>query len=313
MSLVDVSFRYPGGRGVEDLRLRLERGQTLGLLGPNGSGKTTILHLVTGLRVPQQGRVQLCGAAPSPRTRRSLGVVFQDASLDPMMSVRETLWLHGRLFGMSGAVLQRRIETLLAEIGLADRGGDAIETLSGGLKRRVELARAILHAPEVLLLDEPSLGLDPDSKMHLWELLREINTRGTALLLATNDVAEAERYCQHVAMIEHGHVIAGGTPAELKRDLRHDSVQIDWPQQPPGIAERLAGISGVGRVTCAPPVVHVTVDSASSFIPELFRIADGAIRGIRIHESTLEDAYFQRVGKPLQPNPTVLVASEPAS
>ena len=311
--MVDISFRYPGGRGVEDLRLRLERGQTLGLLGPNGSGKTTILHLVTGLRIPQQGHVQLCGAAPSPRTRRRLGVVFQDASLDPMMSVRETLWLHGRLFGMSGAVLRRRIETLLIEIGLADRGGDAIETLSGGLKRRVELARAILHTPEVLLLDEPSLGLDPDSKAHLWELLREINTRGTALLLATNDVAEAERYCQHVAMIEHGHVIASGTPAELKRDLRHDSVQIDWPLQPPGIAERLVGISGVGRVTCSPPVVHVTVDSASSFIPELFRIADGAIRGIRIHESTLEDAYFQRVGEPLQPDPTVLVASEPAS
>ncbi len=303
VALRDVTFLHPGGRGVAGVNLTLEAGATLGLLGPNGSGKSTILGLVAGFRLPQSGALSVFGNVVTASLRRRLGVLFQDASLDPLMSVRETLWLHGRLFGMGSRTLRARITELLELTDLAERAKDDVEALSGGLKRRLELARAVLHQPELVLLDEPSLGLDPDSKARLWEMLEQINEQGTALLVATNDVAEAERYCQRVAFLEHGRIIVEGAPAELKRDLRRNSVRVEWPDPPTDVEERLAACSGVGRVTCTPPLLHVSVDDASTFVPELFRIADGAIQGIRIRESTLEDAYFQWVGAPLRSDP----------
>ena len=304
VALRDVSYEYPGGgegggHGVEEISLRLEAGSVLGLLGPNGSGKSTILSLVLGFCRPDRGEVTLLGEALTPALRRRLGVVFQEASLDPLMTARETLWLHGRLFGLRGRTLRRRAEALLELMGLGDRATDAVETLSGGMRRRLELARAVMHEPEVLLLDEPSLGLDPDSKAALWELLARINGGGTTLLLATNDVTEAEQACGRVAFLEAGRVVAEGSPATLKQALRRDSVRVEWPSAPADVEARLAGVAGVGQVTCAAPVVHVTVDDASAFVPELFRLAAGTIEGIRIHESTLEDAYFQHVGTPL--------------
>lgn len=299
ISLAEVTYLHPGQRGVRELSLTLEPGGILALLGPNGSGKSTILSLVAGFRAPQQGSVRVLGSSVEPELRRRIGMVFQESSLDELMTVRETLWLHGRLFGLGGRDLRTRIDELLDLIGLADRAGDRVEILSGGLKRRLELARAILHQPDLILLDEPSLGLDPDSKARLWETLLAVNAEGASILLATNDVSEAERYGRHVAFLDNGRLIASGAAAELKRDLRRDSVQVDWPGAPADLAATLAAWPGVGGVTTVPPLVHATVDDASVFVPSLFQIAGGAIEGIRIHESTLEDAYFRLVGQSL--------------
>lgn len=312
VSIEDVSFRYPGGEapghGVDSVSLCLGPGQVLGLLGPNGSGKSTLLSLVAGFLTPQSGGVRVLGEPVSARVRRRLGVVFQDASVDPLMSVEETLRLHGRLFGVGGSLLRERTRTLLERMGIADRASDRVETLSGGLRRRVELARALLHEPAVLLLDEPSLGLDPDSRTALWEILDGVRSDGTALLLATNDVAEAQRVCDRVTFLREGSVVATGTPEALTRDLRRDSVRVEWVRAPVDAPDRLASIQGVGAVREASTedaaVLHVTVDDASAFVPALFAMAgeqgSGSIAGVRVHESTLEDAYFQRVGTPLQ-------------
>lgn len=303
VALEHVTFLHPGGRGVEDVSLSLPPGAILGLLGPNGAGKSTVLSLVAGFRLPAAGHARVLGEPISARLRRHMGILFQDSSLDPLMTVRETLWLQGRLFGLGGADLKSRIARLLALIDLQERAGDAIETLSGGLKRRLELARSILHRPALLLLDEPTLGLDPESRLRLWDLLLQINADdGAALLVATNDVAEAERYCQHVAFIDHGRLVAKGTPTDLKRDLKRDSVHVEWPQPPPDIADAIGGWPGVGRVTLAPPILHVTVDNAAAFVPKLFTLAGDGIRALRIHESTLEDAYFEIVGSPFAAN-----------
>jgi ABC-2 type transport system ATP-binding protein len=299
VDLRDVTYLHPGDRGVRQISLTLAGGSVLALLGPNGSGKSTILDLVAGFLEPQHGDVLMLGQRISPSLRRRIGVLFQASSLDPLMTVGETLWLHGRLFGMPTARLRRRIDELLTLTDLQERRDDETETLSGGLKRRLELARCVLHEPDLLLLDEPSLGLDPDAKAALWSMLNAINATGAALLLATNDVAEAERYGQHVAFIERGRVIAQGTPDQLKHDLRRDSVRVEWPAAPPNIAQLIEGWDGVGRVTGQPSDLHITVDAASTFVPALFQSAHGAILGIRIHESTLEDAYFQCVGRPL--------------
>ena len=298
--LHDATYRHAGGHGVEALSVTLPRGEVLALLGPNGAGKSTALHLVAGLLEPQQGSAQVLGGPLTPARRRHIGVLFQESSLDPQMTVRETLWLHGRLFALGRRPLRRRIADLLALLDLSDRANDAVETLSGGMKRRLELARAVLHEPDLLLLDEPSLGLDPGAKAQLWDLLHRSNAGGAALLIATNDVAEAEQHCRTVAFLERGRLVTAGPPARLKRDLRRDSVRVEWPAFPAALADTLAAWPDVGRVTCAPPIVHITVDDAATFVPQLFRLADGAIQGIRIRASSLEDAYFQWVGTPLQ-------------
>ncbi len=294
--LTQVTYLHTGDRGVDGIDLNVTAGSIQALLGPNGSGKSTILSIVGGFRDPQHGDVSVLGATVTPELRRRIGILFQESALDELMSVRETLWLHGRLFGLGGRDLKLRITELLELIGIADRAGESVETLSGGMKRRLELARAVLHRPELVLLDEPTLGLDPNSKARLWEMLLDINAAGATILVATNDVAEAERYATQVAFLERGQIIAQGTPNDLKRDLRRDSVRVDWPQAPTDLEHTLADWDGVGRVTTTPTVVHATVDNASLFVPDLFKIANGAIQGIRIHESTLEDAYFQLVG-----------------
>ncbi len=293
------------GRALDGVSLQVRQGSVFGLLGPNGSGKTSLLSALVGLLTPQAGSVRVLGQAPMPAVRGRVGIVFQESCLDPLMTVEETLRLHGRLFGLPRSVLRQRIAELLARFELADRAGQATRTLSGGLKRRLELARALLPSPVLLLLDEPTTGLDPDARLSLWEHLTQANAAGATVVLATNYVAEAERYCDTVAFLHAGRLVAQGSPAELKRDLKHDSVRVEWPGCSDGLLAALAARQGVGKLTWAPPVLHVTVDSASAFIPELFRLASGGggdrIRGIRVRESTLEDAYFQIVRLPLSP------------
>jgi len=317
-----LAVAYGERRALDGVSLAVAPGAVVGLLGPNGCGKSTLLSAVAGLRTPIEGEVRLLGAPPSPQARARLGVVFQESCLDPLMTLHETLWLHGRLFGLGGAELRRRVDEALARFGLSARAGDRAGTLSGGLRRRLELARALLPSPSVLLLDEPTSGLDLDSRRAFWELLREANTSLTpgpppsqrergdrpvgvreqlAVLLATNDVLEAERECDAVAFLHHGRLVAQGTPAELKGGLRHDSVRVACAD---GRAEALSGaVAGwpdVGAVTRAGAVLHVTVDDASSFVPRLFQEGAGGIHTLQIEPSTLEDAYFQLAGASLR-------------
>ncbi|OGO52630.1 MAG: hypothetical protein A2148_06960 [Chloroflexi bacterium RBG_16_68_14] len=318
ISVRELVVAYGDRRALDGVSLAVPQGTVVGLLGPNGSGKSTLLSVIAGLRPPQQGEVRVLGEGRRPARRRRVGVVFQESCLDPLMTLHETLWLHGRLFGLGGATLRRRIEELLEGFGLAERAREAVRTLSGGLRRRLELARALLPSPDVLLLDEPTTGLDPDSRRAFWELLRgtaapptevggmageprsrglSVRGRGLTILLATNDVQEAERECDTVAFLYHGRLVAQGTPAELKKGLRHDSVRIECIDgKAAALGSAVAGWPGVGRVTSADAVLHVTVDDASAFVPRLFQTAAEAVHAIRIEPSTLEDAYFELTG-----------------
>lgn len=291
----DVVFEYDGHRALDRLSLTVPMGSIFGLLGPNGSGKSTLLTLLAGLREPAAGSLTVLGETPSLRLRSRIGLLFQEASLDPLMKVREILWLHGRLFGMPTYRLRRRIAETLETVGLADRAGAFVRTLSGGMKRRLELARALIPEPQLLLLDEPTTGLDPESEQALWSHLREINARGTTIVLSTNKVPEADRHCQTVAFIHKGRVAAQGTPAGLKAGLKHDGVWLegDFDHQ---TVDEVASWPGVGQVKWAPPVLHVTVDDASTFAPRLFQLAGTRVRALRLREATLEDAYFDYAG-----------------
>jgi ABC-2 type transport system ATP-binding protein len=293
-------------------------------MGPNGSGKSTLLSVVAGLRPPRRGDVRILGEAPSPAVRRRVGVVFQESCLDPLMTLHETLSLHGRLFGIGGAALRRRVEQALERFALADRAREPVRALSGGLKRRLELARALLPGPELLLLDEPTSGLDPDSRRAFWELLRTSLTPGPSpserergdrqarpersrrvgvrehsltILLATNDVLEAERECDTVAFLHQGRLVAQGEPAELKAGLKRDAVLLECNDgRAATLSREIAGWPGVGQITPAGATLHVTVDDVSAFVPRLFQAGGDGIRSLRIETSTLEDAYFQVAG-----------------
>ena len=300
--LRDASFQWPGGRGVADINLTVRPGEVLTLLGPNGAGKSTVLKLLSGEISPQQGDVHIFGAVHGSAARRRIGLVLQEPSTDDLMSLQETLELHGRLFGLRGSELQRRCQSLLDSLGLADRAADRCETLSGGLRRRLDIARALLHRPDLLLLDEPTLALDPESSAAIWRTIDERVGGGTAVVVSSNDTTEAEAHADRVIFINDGQFRAEGSPAELSADLRSDAMELDWPAASDADLNELRDWPEVGDVVRADERVLLTVDAASELAPKLFQRFGGDIVGLRIRESSLRDAWFRLVGAPLEPD-----------
>ena len=209
---------YGGREVVAGIDLELRPGECFGLLGPNGAGKTTTLRLCLGLTVPDSGTISIFGM-PVPRAAREararVGVVPQIDNLDPDFTVRENLLVYGRYFGMSDALIAKRVPALLEFAGLASRAGDNIKALSGGMKRRLTLARALINDPALIFLDEPTTGLDPQARHLIWERLRQLLAQGKTIFLTTHFLDEAERLCHRLAIMDRGQVIAGGSPREL--------------------------------------------------------------------------------------------------
>jgi len=295
---VDLTFSYEDRQALNGLSLSVRSGSIFGLLGPNGSGKTTLLSLFAGLRVPDSGSVAVLGETPSTALRARIGFVFQDSTLDPLMTVRESLTFHGKLFGMTGTRLRQRIDETLATVALSERASDAVQTLSGGMRRRLELARSFLPSPELLLLDEPTSGLDPDSEKAIWAYLRERNEEGVTIIAATNKVSEADRHADAVAFVHEGRIVAEGAPPKLKSGLKHDGLFVEGDFSDAQIAE-IEAWPEVGALRWSSPLLHLTVDSAATFVPRLFETAGGSVSAVRVHEASLEDAYFDVVGSPL--------------
>jgi len=213
---------------VDDVSFTLGRGQLLGLLGPNGAGKTTTVSMIAGLVTPEQGEVLIEGARLSGDTdlkKRRIGLVPQDISLYEDLAARGNLELFGALYGVTGALLEQRIAAALELVGLADRAKDKPETFSGGMKRRLNLACALVHDPDVMLLDEPTVGVDPQSRNAIFANLESLRDRGKALVYTTHYMEEVERLCDRVVIIDHGRVIAAGTKEELRRLLPEPQIR----------------------------------------------------------------------------------------
>ena len=293
----NVTRAYGTRTALDGFSLAVPSGSVFGLLGPNGSGKSTFITMVAAMDSPQRGDLRVFGQPPAPALRARVGTVFQENTADPLMRVGETLALAARLFGLSRSRARTRTEQLLGEFGLAARAHDLTSTLSGGMRRRLEMARALLHDPELLLLDEPTTGVDPDERRALWDALLR-NERGSrTVVLATNDLTEADAVCDHVAFIQHGRVVAAGTPADLKRGLKREVLRVTWESPTPAQLEQVEIWAGPGHVAQDTNLVHITVDEASAFVPRLFELAPGAIRAVSIEKSSLEDAYFQHVSR----------------
>jgi ABC-2 type transport system ATP-binding protein len=220
--------RYGDRTAVDDLTLCIDRGETFGLLGPNGAGKTTTIRMLTMLTRPTGGTLAINGWRLSEDERRIkafIGVVPQHLNLDIELTARENLELHARLHHIATGERNRRIDELLEYVELLDRGGDMVRTFSGGMKRRLMIARALLHRPRVLFLDEPTVGLDPQVRRRMWDLIRRMNGEGLTVLLTTHYIEEAESLCGRVAIMEKGRLIALNTPAALRQRLGDYAVE----------------------------------------------------------------------------------------
>jgi ABC-2 type transport system ATP-binding protein len=281
---------------LNDISFTVARGEVFGLLGPNGGGKTTLFKILSTLLAPSGGSALLLGdplSAPAA-VRQHLGVVFQHPSVDGKLSVVENLMCHGHLYGLRGSGLRRRVETVLHRLGLSDRAADRVEALSGGLQRRTELAKALLHEPALLLLDEPSTGLDPGARRDFLQYLRQLRDQeGVTILLTTHYMEEAER-CDRVAILHQGNLVRVGTPAELKACLGGDVVVIQTPDADAlreKIQERFAC-----RAAVVDGMVRVERPRGHEFVCEVVEAFPADVTLVTYGKPTLEDVFIHLTG-----------------
>ncbi|MGZ4131460.1 MAG: ABC transporter ATP-binding protein [Actinomycetota bacterium] len=299
---------YPTGvTAVESLDLEIHDGEIFGLLGPNGAGKTTTIGMLTTRVVPTSGSARVAGIdviADPPHAKARVGVVSQSNTLDRSLSVRENLEFHGRYFGMGAREARRVADALLEVFRLADRADADVNTLSGGMAQRLLVARAVAHRPTVLFLDEPTSGLDPQSRLALWEILREIHREGQTVVLTTHYMEEADRLCERVAVMDHGKILALDTPAALKRTVGGDVVvQVRAGDQPDRLAAHLHDLEGVNGTTVVGENVLLTASAADGLLPRVIQVAEAGgfhVHDVTIDEPTLETVFINLTGKDLR-------------
>ena len=297
VEVVDLGYRYGEREALRGVTFDVRPGELFGLLGPNGGGKTTLLQILATLRRSTSGTARVAGvdvAARAAEARRRMGVVFQHPALDVQLTPAENLRHQGHLYGLRGRDLAARIEELLGRLGVADRADDRVKTLSGGLRRRVELAKGLLHAPCVLLLDEPTVGLDPGVRRDLWAYLRSLREReGVAVLVTTHLMEEAEA-CDRIGILDRGALVALDTPSNLKEGIRGDVITLA-SDDPRGLAQAVRERFG-NEAAVVDGAVRIERRDGAELVPRLAEAFPGIIRSITVGEPTLEDVFVQRTG-----------------
>jgi ABC-2 type transport system ATP-binding protein len=297
LTVEGLTHRYGDRVALDQVGFQVAKGEIFGLLGPNGGGKTTLFRILSTLVAPREGSVRMFGmdvVRDRGEIRRRIGVVFQAPSLDRKLTVLENLRHQGHLYNLRGQELQSRIDVLLARFGMVDRKGDLVETLSGGQRRRVELAKGLLHKPQVLLLDEPSTGLDPRVRRELSDYLEWMRGEdGMTILLTTHLMEEADR-CDRIAILDRGRLVALSTPQQLKEEIGGDVISVET-RQPKLLAEQIGKRFG-GEPRVLDGSVRVERADGHKFIAELVEAFPGQIDAISVHKPTLEDVFIRLTG-----------------
>jgi ABC-2 type transport system ATP-binding protein len=292
---------------LDGLSLEVRPGEIFGLLGPNGAGKSTTVGILTTRVRPTAGRAWIGDFDVWQRSvdvKRLIGVVPQRPNLDFALTAREILTFHGAYFGLSSAERQRRADALLEQFKLTDRAGQKVLGFSGGMMQRLSIARAMMHDPEVLFLDEPSAGLDPQTRLLLSDMIRGYNARGKTILLTTHNMEEADALCQRLAIVDHGKIIAVGTPQELKQSIPGGFVvRLQLDATPTGLADALRRVDGVSEVRETDGRVDVYADQGGPLVPVVVSAAAAAgatIRDLHISEPSLENLFLHHTGRSLR-------------
>ena len=298
IEISDLRHHYGDREALRGVTFRVDRGEIFALLGPNGGGKTTLFKILSTLMRPASGEARVLGydlAREAAAVRPRLGVVFQNPGLDPKLTVGENLVHHGHLYGLGGAPLRERVKQLLGDLDLSDRANDRVETLSGGLARRTELARGLLHTPELLLLDEPSTGLDPGARRDFSHHLRELRDRaGVTVVLTTHYMEEAER-ADRVAVLHDGALVAIGTADELKRGVGGDVVVIE-AEAPAELRDKMRAKFGL-EAQIVDGTLRVERARGHELVRDVVEAFPGEIRSVTFGRPTLEDVFVHVTGR----------------
>jgi ABC-2 type transport system ATP-binding protein len=291
---------------VRGVSLHIDEGETVGLLGPNGAGKTTTLSMLAALLAPSSGDAEIFGASlcrEAWTVRRLVGLAPQEVSLYPELTADENLRFFGRLYGLGGARLRERADEMLDLVGLLPRRHDRVATYSGGMKRRLNLACSLLHAPRLLLLDEPTVGVDPQSRDRIFDAIRELARRGRTILYSTHYMEEAERLCDRITIMDEGRIVAAGTLSELLQILGMGEI-IDLTGLGEDLGDgQLASIPGITKIERSERSTRIFVESAARALPAIAAVvARGGekIRGVQIYPVDLERVFLHLTGKHLR-------------
>ena len=305
----DLRREFPGGVvAVDGIDLEVRQGEIFGLLGPNGAGKTTTVRMLTTLLRPTAGQATVAGFdifREQRSIRGAIGVALQEAGLDPIATGQELLQLQARLFGIGSAEAKTRAAELLELVGLVDAADRRIKTYSGGMKRRLDLASALVHRPRVLFLDEPTEGLDPASRQALWQEVERLNTKfGVAVVLTTHYMEEADQLADRLAIVDQGRIVAQGTPAELKAAIGGDivTVAVDADRSDES-RQALQGLEGLREIRPDQAGLTLFVDDGSTFVANLIRALDAAavpVRSVALAQPSLDEVFLRTTGSRLE-------------
>ena len=295
-----LTHRYNERLALDQVSFRVAEGEIFGLLGPNGGGKSTLFRILATLQRPASGTATI-GSFDILRqgddVRKQIGVVFQTQSLDRKLTVDENLTAQGHLHGLHGKSLSDRISQVLQRLDLFNRRGDIVETLSGGLKRRAEIAKALLHRPRVLLMDEASTGLDPTARRELWRFLSELRRDDGVTILLTSHILEEAEQCDRLALIHEGKLVTEGTPAALKQRIGGDVVVLDSANSS-DLAARIQSQFAI-ETQSMNGTVRIEIENGHRFIAQVIEAFPGAIESVSLHKPTLEDVFVRETGASL--------------
>jgi ABC-2 type transport system ATP-binding protein len=306
VSIDGLSKSFNGLAAVDNVSFSVSEGEIFGFLGPNGAGKTTTLSMLSTLLAPTSGEAFVNGfniRTERDNVRKSIGIVFQDPSLDDELTAYENMDFHGWLYNVPKETRREKIPQLLRLVELDDRKDHYVKTFSGGMKRRLEIARGLLHEPKVLFLDEPTLGLDPQTRNHIWDYIKQLNEeKRTTIILTTHYMEEADRLCSRIAIIDHGRIIALGTSDDLKEEIGGDVITLESPDggQLVSIVEKLPWFKSAKEHD---GFVTLNVTDANKNVVELMSLlckSNVRITSLRVHNPTLEDVFLYYTGKTIR-------------
>jgi len=304
IKIKDLTKKFGKFTAVDSINLDIEEGELFGLLGPNGAGKSTTLNMLATMMTPTSGSAKVNNMEISNQdlVRRSIGMVFQDPSLDDELTGKENLEFHGRMYHMQKGLRAKRIDEVLELVGLVDKAKFQIKTYSGGMKRRLEIARGLMHHPKILFLDEPTLGLDPQTRRGIWDYIQKLNKdEGLTIILTTHYMEEADYLCDRIAIIDHGKIIALDTPEMMKNEMGGDILKLETRE--PEILFKILTFDWIKQKKLFDGYLNVTVEDGGSSIPNILNIASKAglkIDSVQMIRPSLEDVFIHYTGRTIR-------------
>jgi ABC-2 type transport system ATP-binding protein len=296
-----LTKRFGELEAVRGISLRVGAGEIFGFLGPNGAGKSTTISMLCTLVRPTAGRALVGGydvVSQRDLVRRSIGLVFQDTTLDDYLTAEENLRFHAELYGIERRRVAERIDFVLEMVGLAERRRSSVKTFSGGMKRRLEIARGLLHAPRVLFLDEPTVGLDPQTRASIWRYIRELQRQEQITIFMTTHYMDEAEFCHRIAIMDHGQIVAGGTPEALKASVGKDRIEITTADNAEALRRIRERFGLEARRTDEGVLVQVA--GGEAFVPRLFAELGLAITSVRVARPSLDDVFMAYTGRTIR-------------